>query len=405
LHTPTFGELVGDERVFFDKYFNQQPLLRRKAILGNARDILSAEDLDELLHSESLRMPYVSIPGLESSYRQNRRIHGELVADCVVPERVNEHFRSGSKVDWYSMNHFFPNLRELTSMLGERFASRSEAIAILSPARTKDSVGYHHDSVDLFVIQLEGSKRWQVWATRKEETSGYTPDELGEPLLETDLEPGDVLYMPYYTPHFVSPRNEMSLHLSVAVRPRTWSELLISIVTEITNNDPAFSGFPYLNGAPSSGQAMALKERIRQLAEQMATIDPGERLREFAETGRRLEGVPSSGHLFRDTGAIDRAAEAARFTRGSAEVSFGETSEGKTTVQVARTTQASVNGNIEASTTRVTIKVPQEIAAALQKMGENSTVQAEDLFLGADAGRSLEAAKTLARLDILRLVP
>lgn len=404
MYTPSFDELVGNRQTFFDGYFNQQPLLRRKAVRGNACDILSAGDLDEVLHRESLRVPYVSIPGREPSYRQSRRIHGESVADCVVPERVYEHFQSGSTIQWYSMNHFFPSLRELTSMLSERFASRSEVIAFLSPAGTKDSAGYHHDPVDLFIIQLEGSKSWRVWPTRKEIPPSYKPEELGEPAIETDLEPGDVLYMPYHTPHFVTAKNEVSLHLSVAVRPRTWAELLVGVVTEITGTDPAFAGFPYLNDAPSNGQAAALMERIRHLTRQMAMIDPEERLREFAETGHRLEGVPSVGHLFRDIGSIDRADETTRFMRGPAEVSFGEASDGKCTLEVARIIRAQVSGRTEASTRTVTIRVPQEIAITLQQMDEDSVIRAGDLFPGVDAARSTEDTKALARLDILRLV-
>ncbi|MEV6258882.1 cupin domain-containing protein [Nocardia sp. NPDC051911] len=400
---PVFDELVGDEQVFFREYFDRMPLLRRAAIQGDVREVLRAEDLDELLHRESLRLPYVSIFGRESSYQVSRLIHGKPVTDCVAPERVHEHFLSGATIQWYSMNHFFPNLRELTSMLARKFASRSEVIAFLSAAGAKESAGCHQDPVDLFIIQVEGTKNWKVWAPRKGEPTSHEPDELGEPLIDTDLAPGDVLYMPYGTPHLVSSKNAMSLHLSVAVKPRKWSELLIDIVGDIVNGDAAFRGFPHLDEQLSDEQADTLERLAGLLAERIALIDPKARLQQLARAGRDA-AVPSNGHVFGDAAGIDRAQKTTGFKRGPAEVLFGDTDDGTCTLEIRKTTSASMDGKVEHSIRRTRIKVPEKIAAGLRHMTEGDILTAEDVFPVGDAERSLEVAKSLARMDILQPV-
>jgi hypothetical protein len=368
-------------------------------------------DLDELLHRETLRMPYVTISGIarpESSYRQSMSIRGETVTDCVVPERLYEHFQAGAVIQFYALHHFFPNIRELVAMLADKFASQGNVIAFMTPAgaRTAPGIGFHHDPVDLFVIQVEGSKTWKLWATpeiRKGDTAFFEPDELGEPVMEADLEPGDVLYMPYNTPHFVTASNQVSLHLSVAVRPRMWSELLVAMVQDIVDHDPAFWAFPYLGSAPAGEQAAALKQVTGALIDRLANADPGERIRMLAESGREIEGIAPAGRGFADAASIDRVDEATMFRRGQAEVVFGETVDGKTTLKVTAARKARISGKITASAKPVTVKVPAEAAGNLRQMGQAGTVRAGEFLPGASSQRSVEAAKTLARLGVLEM--
>jgi lysine-specific demethylase/histidyl-hydroxylase NO66 len=61
----------------------------------------------------------------------------------------------------------------------------------------------HWDDIEAFVLQLEGKKRWQVYAPRSEEETlpryssrDLSTEELGEPVLDVTLEPGDLLYFP-----------------------------------------------------------------------------------------------------------------------------------------------------------------------------------------------------------------
>ena len=396
MYTPTFQELAGDEQTFFTEFFNQKPNLRRKALSGDPREILSIADLDEILHHEAIRTPYVRLTKggaavLETSYTRSMRVQGEYVTDCIVPEHVYEHFQSGATITWNSMNHFRPNLRELTAMLGEKFAVRSDVIAFLTPAG-RQGFSPHYDPVDLFIVQLEGTKYWKLWPPpdiRKGDVAHFKLEQLGDPLFEVTMEPGDVLYLPYNTPHVAAAENQMSLHLSVMVRPRMWGELLKNTVEQIVNDDPVFWQFPYLNEASFDEQAMALKQGVAALVERLFALNPSDQIRRLADQGRKIEGATRQGQLFQDSAAVDGAGATSVFMRTPISLSLLESVEDKTTMVV--------NGT--------TLKVPTPVGNALSEMGETGRVPAGKFFPGVPVERSVEAAKSLARLGVLRLVP
>ena len=82
------------------------------------------------------------------------------------------------------------------------------------------SVAPHTDAQDVLVFQTAGRKRWRVWrppprsaaadpfARGKRGDDALAPAELGDPLFDAWLEPGDVLYVPIGFPHATSTRGD-----------------------------------------------------------------------------------------------------------------------------------------------------------------------------------------------------
>jgi lysine-specific demethylase/histidyl-hydroxylase NO66 len=105
--------------------------------------------------------------------------------------------------------------------------------AYLSPAAAR-GLELHFDFHDVFVLQLDGRKRWRVWdplpRTRNPIRGGATIDsptfdELGEPLLDLTLERGDCLYLPRGFPHAAETVEAASSHLTVGVLAITWERV------------------------------------------------------------------------------------------------------------------------------------------------------------------------------------
>lgn len=96
----------------------------------------------------------------------------------------------------------------------------------------------HFDDVDVFVLQLEGRKRWQVYKPLpgsilpRASSRDFSPHEIGSPILEVVLEPGDLLYLPRGTIHQAqSLPDHHSLHLTVSANQRnTWIDFLMPAV-------------------------------------------------------------------------------------------------------------------------------------------------------------------------------
>jgi len=89
--------------------------------------------------------------------------------------------------------------------------------------------------LEAFCIQLEGQKRWRVYEPRnaqetlpRESSQNFKQDEIGEPVIDVVLKPGDLLYFPRGWIHqAVSPEGEHSLHLTVSTAlHNNWVDLL-----------------------------------------------------------------------------------------------------------------------------------------------------------------------------------
>ena len=130
----------------------------------------------------------------------------------------------------------------------DRFAAKSEVVAFLTPAGQRGAT--HSDPTDVYVIQLEGTKRWQIWPTPQVRRPGDDKDSfpsLPDPVLDLSLQPGDVLYIPHNTPHRASAEGSVSLYVTVVAGPRTWAHHLLSAVQDILHNGPEFWDTPYLD--------------------------------------------------------------------------------------------------------------------------------------------------------------
>lgn len=309
---PTFDDLVGGEAEFFARYFNQRPFLRKAALKSDPRNILSIADLDRLLHFEAIRPPYFGVlEGGEgvapSAYTKTTVVQGLSITDTVVPEKAYEFFRAGATMTWIAVNHFHTNTRALTAMLAEIFAVECRASALLTPAGGSGFIS-HHDPVDIFAIQLEGTKHWKIWNPppgRRPDIGHYEAEDLGEPAIDAVLQPGDVCYLPYGSPHLVSALDQVSLHLSVLVKPRTWRDLLGLTVQRLLES-AEFGEFPQLNHSRVAAESGVFAERVALLVKHLREIDAADELRRVIPVGRQHDGS-SSGRTFQAIAASEAA--------------------------------------------------------------------------------------------------
>src|SRR5262249_37612858 len=146
-----------------------------------------------------------------------------------------------------------------------------------------------------------------VWATPERRRLGvdrdYTLAELGEPELDVSLRPGDVLYVPYGTPHVAAAEEQVSLHVTVVSLARTWAQLLLPILEQVLGSHEEFWPAPYAGDEPATLSAAA-REKVAALIEHLGNADLAAALDKRFADGRGYEGVAQS-HFFADTAAVD----------------------------------------------------------------------------------------------------
>lgn len=388
----TFEDLVGDEKVFLTEYFNIKPMLRKAALPGKSNELMSVRKLDELINLEIVRPPYIKInlngDGVpEKGYTKNIVVQGETITDSVDAERVYELFRAGATIAWSSLNHILPEVRDFTRLISQKLAVRTDPVGFLTPAGRK---GYppHHDPVDLFILQLEGTKHWKLWNPEGMRLGGngqYTEEGLGEAAIEVLLQPGDVLYLPYGTPHAANAEDETSLHLSVMMRPRMWRDLLRETF-ENAVSDPRFLEYPYIGELRGSDVQEVFAEKLRAVAELMTAVDHGAELDRLADLGRNSVGT-SLGTTFQSVATMAGISPSTQLRRTRVPVEFGQNEEGKT--------KLNVNGH--------KIAVPAPVAENLATLTSGSLISAGDVFPGVVPARSAKAAQSLTRLGVFEI--
>jgi hypothetical protein len=112
--------------------------------------------------------------------------------------------------------------RELEGAIGQSV----QANAYYTP-RGSQGLAVHHDTHDVFVLQISGEKRWLVYEPvldlpLKEQRYRTELGAPGKPVIDTVLAPGDTLYLPRGWLHEARTSTVDSLHLTVGINVYTW---------------------------------------------------------------------------------------------------------------------------------------------------------------------------------------
>jgi hypothetical protein len=386
----SFTDIVGDDEEFFRTYFNRRVLYRPGGITGDPRQILSIADMDDIVHQEGMRSSLlrmlgngVPATGEQLTSRLEMRREGKTLDDAIDPGRIYAHFRAGKTLIHGGLNLTRPNLRALAGSMTGRLAAKSEVVGFLTPAGQRGAV--HSDPTDVYVIQLEGTKRWQIWPTPPVRRAGEDKDSfpaLPDPVFDLALQPGDVLYVPHSTPHRAAAQDGVSLHLTVVAGPRMWSHHLLSAVQDILHNSPEFWDIPYLDDA--SPEEMTSK--IEQLIGRLRTVDAAAELERARRDGRSFRAV-QQGALFQELAAADRVDADTKLLAVAGATAFHEVADGPAKVTIL--------GN--------TVAMPAATAAALRSASTTIPFPAGEFLPGADSGQVLPAARQLLRLGALKI--
>jgi quercetin dioxygenase-like cupin family protein len=385
----SFADVVGDEEEFFHTYFNKKVLYRPRGITGDPRQILSIADMDDIVHQEGMRSSLLrmlgnGVPaiGEQLTAQLEMRREGKTIDDAVDPGRIYAHFRAGKTLIHGGLNLTRPNLRALARSMTDRFAAKSEVVAFLTPAGQRGST--HSDPTDVYVIQLEGTKRWQIWPTPQVRRPGDDKDSfpvLPDPVLDVSLQPGDVLYVPHNTPHRASAEGSVSLHVTVVAGPRTWAHHLLSAVQDILHNSPEFWDTPYLDDTSPE----ELTAKIDQLIGRLRAVDAAPVLEGARRDGRSFRGVQQAA-LFQQMAAADNIDADTKLLAVDSAATFHEVADG--------TAKVTILGNM--------VAMPEAAAAALRSASTAVPFPAGEFLPGTDPRRSLPAARQLLRLGALR---
>jgi Cupin superfamily protein len=223
-------EPVGAEE-FLAGYWEQRPLVVQRGEQRRYDDLLSRADVERLLSSTALRYPAFRLvrAGEQISpadYTKDLGWSPQPFTGTVDVQGVAAEFEAGATIVLQALHLSWEPLavfcRELEATLGHPV----QANAYYTPSSAQ-GLAVHHDTHDVFVLQIAGEKRWKVYEPRLElPLPGQKYDramgEPGEPVEDVTLCAGDTLYMPRGWLHEGLTSESDSLHITIGVKLYTW---------------------------------------------------------------------------------------------------------------------------------------------------------------------------------------
>lgn len=273
------GRCVGATEPFLADAFTRGPHL------SHGRDVdglMPLEEVDRLLTASGLRRPAVRVVRDgevvdPSTWTRRARTGGTWMDDLVHPGRVMEFFAGGATIVLQSLHRWWPPVSALCRELEVDLGHAVQANAYLTPP---GSAGFdpHHDTHDVFVLQLYGAKDWVVRepvveAPLARHRSDHDEAARQPVRFETRLEPGDCLYLPRGFVHSARTESGTSLHLTIGILATTAHDVLRRLVSAAAN-DPRFRRtMPAGFGTDPAVAEAAVKEVLADWAAWVAEVD------------------------------------------------------------------------------------------------------------------------------------
>ena len=204
------------------------------------------------------------VPQAEFSLRRARPAAGrEPTADG---RSLRSAFEGGATVVFEEVRTVVAEVDDLAGALERELGFRLYCAAFLTQAGNS-GVRPHYDLSSGLLWQVHGSKNWAVGAPGEYLPTAPSGDSVGpfDPVFETALRPRQVLYIPRGHPHAGAATGEASLHLSFAVHPFTWKDLIQSQLRESVSDDAALREMLPLGHHRTRSAGELLEEALARL--------------------------------------------------------------------------------------------------------------------------------------------
>jgi ribosomal protein L16 Arg81 hydroxylase len=271
-HVSKFEELLRPLQVddFFANFHENKHVHLKVGEAERFSDLLSFEQLDEIVGVYGLATPDIRVVNSDKDICSSDYTWKNNLVD---PVKVAAHYANGATIIFNSLQDRVEALRQFCSAVSEALRLRIQTNIYLTP---KQSQGFdpHWDTHDVFVMQIQGSKRWRIYKETfelplEQEQHKFEPDciEVTDVIDEFILEQGDVLYIPRGVMHSAVAEDGTSLHVTLGVTPYSWQSLFIDCISQLATDDPRWR-----ESAPLCDTGDALEQQF------------GERLKEFEDS-------------------------------------------------------------------------------------------------------------------------
>jgi ribosomal protein L16 Arg81 hydroxylase len=273
---------------FLSAYWERKPLHVERGEAGRFDDLLSARDVERQISEPGLRAPGFRLVKAGEKldardYTVDLPWRPKPFTGSADNAAVLREFMRGATVVLQGLHLTWTPLARYCRLLEAFLSHPVQANAYYTPARSQ-GLPVHHDTHDVLVLQVSGSKRWLVYDPVFELPLKHQryKAEMGEPgpaVLDVVLRAGDTLYLPRGWLHEALTSEDDSLHLTVGVSVVTWLDALRELLAEVEDD------VEFRRSLPGDGEGAA--ELVERLADRLGAEHVAEVMRARFVRGRR----------------------------------------------------------------------------------------------------------------------
>jgi lysine-specific demethylase/histidyl-hydroxylase NO66 len=282
---------------FAAEHWDSTPLLTRAADLpADFHDLLSPADVDSLVAERGLRSPFFRLvqDAKPVTGMTRKAVAGNVtISDLADPDAVSRRHGEGATLVLQSLHRNWPPVVRFCRDLAAELGHPTQCNAYVTPAGNAQGFAFHHDTHDVFVLQVAGRKRWAVHepvvtlpTTRQSRAGADLVPDGQQPLLDTELLPGDALYLPRGYVHAAQTTDSASVHLTIGLLAITWYDVLRDVTTLAADDLSFRHALPLQPLDALQDDPDQLAAVLQQAAAWLAAL-PVERARELVEARLR----------------------------------------------------------------------------------------------------------------------
>lgn len=217
-------------------------------------DLFSADAVDELISRRGLRTPFLRVAKdgsalPDASFTASAGV-GSTIPDQLDDTAVWRAFADGATLVLQALQRTWEPLGGFVAALSAELGHPVQANAYVTPPQNR-GFDDHYDVHDVFVVQIQGTKRWlihepvhadplrdQPWTDRRSAVAEAAKDDAH---IDTVLEPGDTLYLPRGWLHSAQAQGAVSIHLTLGIHNWTryaLAEQLAQSALAVLRDDP-----------------------------------------------------------------------------------------------------------------------------------------------------------------------
>ncbi|MEM7022532.1 MAG: cupin domain-containing protein [Pseudomonadota bacterium] len=216
------------------------------------------------------------------------------------PEKVKEYLRRGATLVANDIDHLSAGLTSFSHAMEQGLSGMVQGNLYLS-SRRRPGFAAHFDSHDVFAVHVEGTKTWHIYEGRvmdpiahpvfKSYGRDHHEKAKGKLLMDVQMEPGDLLYLPRGQYHDAIADEGGAVHIAFGVTYTIGLDIVSMLYERMIYEQEFRANLPPLEAGEE-----ALVERLRQLSEGIAKVMVEPKTIEQVQKLQRSQNYPRNAY-------------------------------------------------------------------------------------------------------------